>query len=714
MECRLCLCSAPAGSFVSIHDDLHPRRLVQHIWACCQLRVRKGDKLPDIICLSCVNNLELLNSFRNACRRSAETSRVRSGECLKVEPEEVLLDDLIWKNESIANLPLNISGSPDEDETRGGKNISDDNMAEIINTIDIPAEELPLRKTNLTRHMKSHSGEKPFKCDICLKSFMIKFKLSLHMSVHSVVKPHKCEICLKAFFGRSNLTRHMKIHAREKQVKCNVCWTKVNHNCDSINTKSDIGLSIEIKSDIDDLYKKKFKLKAIMDILTEKYANPPNIAKVKNYLSPLKRSIYGPSTLSLGDLEKWLKINGAIPSDDHKSFIINYMMDESEDGVFRFIASSKALLKLALRDNFIIHADATYKLIWQGFPVLVIGTSDRNKKFHILAVAVCSNEQTADFEFVFRSLKETVKKIYDFEMRIKVLIADASYSIKNGFENTFGTDAVIRMCWTHMRRAVYKKAQVLVEKIHVDKILADIDAIQISENQNTFIKAYELFRKKWENEPIFLKYFQREWYHKNRNWYEGACRGTPSTNNGLKSTSQIIKDEYTFRERLPLPRFCHLLMEMVEAFSKKYDNGQEFSINVLIDLKTWTSAYQWARLNKKIKTVCDGAKKIYLIPGGEYNEISQNLLEEREDNFDEYLKNKGSYYTLTLPIDNDKWEDGECTCPMFLKNYMCKHLLGIAIRLKFVRPPPEAKNLEIGMKRKRGRPSRTKKTLIVQ
>ena len=84
------------------------------------------------------------------------------------------------------------------------------------------------------------------------------------------------------------------------------------------------------------------------------------------------------------------------------AFIIDYMTDDdTEDGLFRFVATSKNLLKLAIQNDLIIHADATYKLIWQGFPVLVIGTSDRDKVFHIIAVAVCSNERTADFEFLF-------------------------------------------------------------------------------------------------------------------------------------------------------------------------------------------------------------------------------------------------------------------------------------------------------------------------
>jgi len=65
-------------------------------------------------------------------------------------------------------------------------------------------------------------------------------------------------------------------------------------------------------------------------------------------------------------------------------------------------------------------------------------------------------------------------------------------------------------------------------------------------------------------------------------------------------------------------------------------------------------------------------------------------------------------------MNDEKWMDGLCTCPKFLKAYICKHLLGIAIRLKLVCPPLEARNLEIGKKRNRGRPSKAKKALIKQ
>ena len=37
----------------------------------------------------------------------------------------------------------------------------------------------------------------------------------------------------------------------------------------------------------------------------------------------------------------------------------------------------------------------------------------------------------------------------------------------------------------------------------------------------------------------------------------------------------------------------------------------------------------------------------------------------------------------------------------FMKNYICKHIIGMSIILKYCKPPPEAKNVQIVTKRKK-------------
>ncbi|XP_077288111.1 uncharacterized protein LOC143912688 [Arctopsyche grandis] len=99
MECRLCLGSAPADTSVSIFGDSHPERLEQRIRTCCQIQVKRGDGLPDTVCLSCKTNLELLIGFRKACFRSNEKAQLRLDDCSKIKTEEILLEDVIRDDE---------------------------------------------------------------------------------------------------------------------------------------------------------------------------------------------------------------------------------------------------------------------------------------------------------------------------------------------------------------------------------------------------------------------------------------------------------------------------------------------------------------------------------------------------------------------------------------------------------------------------------------
>ena len=73
--------------------------------------------------------------------------------------------------------------------------------------------------------------------------------------------------------------------------------------------------------------------------------------------------------------------------------------------------------------------------------------------------------------------------------------------------------------------------------------------------------------------------------------------------------------------------------------------------------------------------------------------------------------------TMPNPLTEFNWKKGSCTCPTYYKKYICKHLIGIAIRLSAdtkVKVSIQAKNIKIGSKRRVGRPALAKPALVRQ
>eukprot|EP00092_Neocalanus_flemingeri_P012486 GFUD01013459.1.p1 GENE.GFUD01013459.1~~GFUD01013459.1.p1 ORF type:complete len:2839 (+),score=729.45 GFUD01013459.1:442-8517(+) len=165
---------------------------------------------------------------------TSESSRSSLGPCLSTDTVTLTLDDIMSYNQMPGPMKerLNPPSDRDSDLTSPGSVRSelDTAKSEEGDGRDVGQDKLLCqfpgcgrsfdRPNLLKRHIKLHSGECRFVCDVCKKNFESGSKLEDHYRRHTGERPFQCHVCGNKFRYKGDRTKHLKnLHGIHKSLE---------------------------------------------------------------------------------------------------------------------------------------------------------------------------------------------------------------------------------------------------------------------------------------------------------------------------------------------------------------------------------------------------------------------------------------------------------------------------------------------------------------
>ncbi|KAH8351154.1 hypothetical protein KR084_008092 [Drosophila pseudotakahashii] len=256
--CRVCASTTDSSNSMKLFNN-GARKVLQQINLLTGVMLQCEPHLPDWMCEACQSDLQGAISFRDRClssqkifeesvarsgeatsrsslRRSARSQRQRHEELVSNSPPSPL--EIMIKLESLSN------GDEEDDGIDHLDSCNEADMELAIKEMssssedDGPASPVRVKRTIRRGLKKSGKSEKRpkvslpvFFCDQCGNNITGKSSFDRHLRKHSGIRPFQCELCPARFLSSGELKGHQVMHTGDRKFQCRYCErTYVNYS----------------------------------------------------------------------------------------------------------------------------------------------------------------------------------------------------------------------------------------------------------------------------------------------------------------------------------------------------------------------------------------------------------------------------------------------------------------------------------------------------
>ena len=270
------------------------------------------------------------------------------------------------------------------------------------------------------------------------------------------------------------------------------------------------------------------------------------VKQLTHFLGVLRGKLLGAPNLSYGELQDWCTKAEAVPDNDDQAYVVHHNINRDGQKVSVMLSTRSLLMAAAASD--VVHVDATYKLNWQGYPILIAGVTDAASQFFPCIFAVMTSEKEEDYTSLLQVMTGKVEKATQQVFAPRVVMGNCAEAISKAVQTVF-PGAVRRVCWFHVKKAIDTKLRGEKKEWRA-MVLGDMGRVQLSVTPEQFDRAFDLMcehwlSSAWPSAGEFVEYVRSQYHAKNPGWYEGFDLRSPSTNNALESfNGQIVASHH--------------------------------------------------------------------------------------------------------------------------------------------------------------------------